>query len=240
MWRTRVTDLTSAVPSAPVDGSLSTRTLSAASSGRAVSLCFCSFGLDWLTARNLSTSAKHPDHSFNAETGSSLSHNSSVLSVRVKYRCGLVGVSSHCPTWGSSEGDHGSTVLPDDLQTVVAVIQTHRVLHQHGQEVSGHVVGHVVQHHRHVLNAVRLWPEIQKDPCSRQRRIYVSDCCEFQVLNLILFPTQPINQMSENMRTSQEAALPSLLSPEAPFEGSTPGFFESESDTEKKIEKMNF
>lgn len=59
-----------------------------------------------------------------------------------------------CPTCRAVEGDHGVVGLPDDLQTVAAVVQTQHVVHQQGQHVCGHVVHHVVQHHGEALNGL--------------------------------------------------------------------------------------
>ena len=60
------------------------------------------------------------------------------------------------PTCRAVKGDHGAAVLPDDLQTVTAaLVQTGDVLHQHGQQISGHGVHEVVQHHSDALNG--LW-----------------------------------------------------------------------------------
>lgn len=43
------------------------------------------------------------------------------------------------------EGDHCNIGLPDDLQTVLALIQTWNLFHQHGQQVCGHATLNVFQ-----------------------------------------------------------------------------------------------
>lgn len=57
-------------------------------------------------------------------------------------------------TCSAAEGDRGSVALPDDLQTEAAVVQTRDVLHQHEQQISGHVVRHVLQNHTGTLNGL--------------------------------------------------------------------------------------
>lgn len=54
------------------------------------------------------------------------------------------------------KGDHCCPGLPDDLQAVLALIQTGHIFYQHGQQVSGHVTLNVTQDYGVLENSVRL------------------------------------------------------------------------------------